>query len=663
MTTEPRFLGILRGRRWVRGLAAAGLVGTSLCGTGVVSAQQTAPAVGQPQPSDYSRRAVAFIHGNHPISREDLGEFLIARGGMDKVDLMVNRKIIEVEAARLGVVVTSDEVEAGLMDDLRSIGVSRDEFQRLVLPRYGKSLYEWQADVIRPRLVLAKIARPRFAISEDELKRAFESEYGEKREAQIIVYPKSTVIPADAKLKIQTDAAEFDKAAAAQPDKALATVAGRITPIGRHIEGEDPKSEEVLFSLKPGEVSPWFETANAQMIIKCLRVVPPDANVTIEKVRPQLEKSIADKKLSALIPDVFEEIKKRANPTYTQHVPLPPQAATPPGSPPSPTAVRVECPDPKVLAFIFGNIPVTREDLGEFLIARGGYEKLDLLVNKKIIEFEAARRQLTATPEEIQAVLTDDLMGLGIYKEPPPGGKREDSIKQMKADFVQHILPKRGMTLFEWEEDVIKPRILLGKMCRDTVKVTEEDLQNAVENKFGEKRQAKIIIWPKEQFRAAQKEWDDARKGASQPERDANFDSVARRQQDPNLASAAGLVAPMGRHTDADNAIVENVLFSLKEGEVSQLFETPAGIMCIKCIKILPKTATVSLDQVRPALEKEVFDKKLAKAIPSHFGQLKQQAAPNILLKGPPSAAENRNGVNQIINQAGGPPMLPMPMK
>jgi hypothetical protein len=165
-----------------------------------------------------------------------------------------------------------------------------------------------------------------------------------------------------------------------------------------------------------------------------------------------------------------------------------------------------------------------------------------------------------------------------------------------------------------------------------------------------------MIIWPVQQFRTAQKQWDEARQGATPEQRDENFKRVARGQEEPNLASAEGLIAPMGRFTDADSAAVEKALFALNEGEVSPLFQTPAGIVCVKLVKILPRPAMVpTLEQIRPTLTKELDEKKMAKEIPAYFGELRRLAAPRILLQGPPTAAENREGVNQILNQNGKP--------
>jgi hypothetical protein len=294
------------------------------------------------------------------------------------------------------------------------------------------------------------------------------------------------------------------------------------------------------------------------------------------------------------------------------------------------------------VGMIYGNVPVTREELGEFLIARGGYEKVDLVINKKIIEVEAARRNVGVTPTEVRAALEDDLRGLGMKQE----------------EFVKHVLPRYGKTLYEWTEDVIKPRLMLSKMCRDQVMVADADVKRLFDNKYGEKRQAKLICWSKDDLKIAQKQWDQARQG------DVEFDSVARTQADPNLAAAAGLTAPVGRNayddTESREASVEKVLFSLKEGEMSQLFQVSAGIMCVKCVKIIEPDKTVKMETVKAALEKEVFDRKLGAEVPKFFTKLKERADPKVYLKGPPTAKEFDEGTKAIM-KAGGivPPSEP----
>jgi len=306
------------------------------------------------------------------------------------------------------------------------------------------------------------------------------------------------------------------------------------------------------------------------------------------------------------------------------------QPPAPPGMLPAPQPQPE--PDRRVVAYIYGNVPITREELGDFLIARGGHEKLELLINKKIIETEAARRGITVTTVEIKAGLEEDLRSLGINL----------------GDFEKHILPRYHKTLYEWVEDVIKPRLLLTKMCRDRVKVGDQDIQMAFENRYGERRQAKVICWSREDSKTALKQWEEARKS------DQDYDRVARTQADPNLAAAAGLVKPIGRYPEGEDAKVVLKLFTLKVGEMSEIIEVPAGLMCVKCVALLPADSNFKLDEkMKTTLHNELFAKKLEQEIPKYFQELKKLAAPNPILTGPPSSAEFREGVRQIINNSG----------
>src|SRR5262245_64445944 len=78
--------GVRMASRWIRAGAVA------VCGLGAwAAAAQEPPA--QPvstQPAvPAAQRPVAYIYGAEPVTREQLGEFLIARGGYEKVELLV----------------------------------------------------------------------------------------------------------------------------------------------------------------------------------------------------------------------------------------------------------------------------------------------------------------------------------------------------------------------------------------------------------------------------------------------------------------------------------------------------------------------------------------------------------------------------------------------
>lgn len=659
MTTQPRGAGILGGRRWLRGLAVAGAACAVTPAPALAQAPKILPAqrpaaataaAATAPATDYDKRVVAYVNGNVPITRQELGEFLIARTPKwaEKLELLVNRKVIEIEAQRRNVYATADEVGAGLREDLRGAGAAKeDEFFQYVRQQFDKSRYEWEQDVIRPRILLGKMCRDRVKVAEDEVRRLYENRYGEKRRAQIIAYPQGQQAPPpEARAAARTNPDQFVQLASTQPNPDLAKAQGNTQPVGRFGESADPQVEQVLFALQVGQISEWLTTKDGSLLcLKLLEVVPPDANRPLEKVRDELWKELFDKQLGVEIPKYYEELKKGANPVLTQHVPVPPAPALPPGEQPPPPPVRVPEADPRVLARVYGSLPVTREHLGEFLIARGGYEKLELLVNKKVIDLEAARRGITITPQELEAALKADVAGL------PP---RNDGQPITVDEFVKHILPLKGKSLYEWNEDVIRPRLLLQKMCRDRVKVTDDDLQKAFQNKFGEKRGAKLIIWGKDQLRLATRQWDECRRGETQEEQDVNFDRVAKQQETRDLAAHAGAVLPVGRFSDAENPIIERVLFTLREGEVSQLVETPVGIMCVKCTKIYPPAGNVTLEVARPGLEKDTFEKKLAKEVPACFAELKKAANPKVLLKGPPTDRENAEGVRHLIQQLDG---------
>ncbi len=264
--------------------------------------------------SDYEREAVAYIYGVIPITRAELGEYLIARQGADRLDLLINRRIIEHACQEKGIEVTAAEVEAALGDDLKGLSINKLDFVKMVLKRYNKTLYEWKEDVIRPRLMLAKLCKDRITVTDDDLHKGFEAYYGEKVVVRLIMWPreqKNRVLAMYAKLR--DDPAEFDRQSRQQVSPTLAGKGGLLDPIGRHTMGDDDL-EKALFKLKPDEITEVKETPQGIAVFKCVRHDPPNTSVTLAKVQPELEKEIREKKIAMTIPAVFEELRKAADP-------------------------------------------------------------------------------------------------------------------------------------------------------------------------------------------------------------------------------------------------------------------------------------------------------------------------------------------------------------
>jgi RNA polymerase sigma factor (sigma-70 family) len=279
--------------------------------------------------------------------------------------------------------------------------------------------------------------------------------------------------------------------------------------------------------------------------------------------------------------------------------------------------------DKRVVAIIYGDIAITREELGEFLIARYGAEKVQLLVNQRIIEHACAKKGITLTPQEVKAALNEDLATLNVKR----------------TEFIEVVLKRYGKTLFEWQEDVIKPRLLLSKLCRADIKVGEEDLRQMFENLYGKKVCCKAVTWAKGEKAAARAMYDKIK------DNDVLFDQAARAQANKQLAANDGILPPPGRHDGGQDSAIVAAAFKLKVGEVSPLLTTEDGtLMVVKCLSHVPPVADKDFAMEKPALLREVLARKIAQEIPKLFKEQREEANPQIFLPASPTAVEGKHG-------------------
>src|SRR5262249_37941191 len=148
---------------------------------------------------------------------------------------------------------------------------------------------------------------------------------------------------------------------------------------------------------------------------------------------------------------------------------------------------------------------------------------------------------------------------------------------------LKQLLARYRMNLYEGKEEVIRPRIFLTKLCRQQVRVTPEDIQQAFDTAHGEKVEGRMILYPptRDGLAQAQKAYGELR------DTDDAFDRKAREQYLPKYAAIGGKIRPLG-HCAADEPNVDRVLFRLRPGEVSEVVSTREGPAVFKCIRRIP---------------------------------------------------------------------------
>jgi hypothetical protein len=264
--------------------------------------------------ADYDKRPVAYLN-NMPITRADLGEYLIARFGEQRLDFLINHIIIDMACKAQNIIVTDQMVMVELQENLKGFKMrSATEFQEQLLRRYNKTLYEWREDVIRPKLALRELARPRVSVTEQNLRDSFESHYGPQVQCRMILLGPDMLHnrKLETLAKVRGDEKAFMEEARTQAEPQLASSSGVVPPICKHFP--DQNIEREAFSLKVGEVSGLIQLPNkCDVILRCEKLIPANGDKIYEKERVNLHKEVYETKLQQEIPKMFEHMRSQAN--------------------------------------------------------------------------------------------------------------------------------------------------------------------------------------------------------------------------------------------------------------------------------------------------------------------------------------------------------------
>jgi hypothetical protein len=269
---------------------------------------------------------IALVN-NQAITRQQLADECLAREGKKVLELLVNRTLIDQALRARKLDVTAAEIDVEIESVARRFGITREGWLRTLDKERGISPIQYARDIIYPALALRKLSSGRVQVTPDDLRKAFEAQYGEKLRCRMIMVDKQSTAIAIWE-QLHRNPAGFEKIAQEQSmDTASRSLGGLVgEPITRHaypqtlsdaafhqlVDG-DPADQDPSHKPQDGVFTGPIQVGEAVWVILRRESVIPgakEASLKDPQVARTTHELIYEVKLKEAMADVFRELIK-----------------------------------------------------------------------------------------------------------------------------------------------------------------------------------------------------------------------------------------------------------------------------------------------------------------------------------------------------------------
>ncbi len=264
---------------------------------------------------------IAAIVNGQNVTVLELAEECIQRHGTDVLDGTINRRILDQALRKRNLKVTDADIDAEIARAAIAMGKTKtggkpdvEGWLEHVTKGENISREVYVRDEVWPSAALKKLVGDNVKITQDDLKRGYEANYGPKVRCRAIV------------LNNQRRAQEvWEKAREAvdkRPEQAVKvfgdlaeqysieagsrSLRGEVPPIQKH--GGQPLLEQEAFTLKKGEISGIVQVADSYVIMYCEGYTKP-IDTNFAEVKDLLYRDIHEKKLRLAMAKTFDDLK------------------------------------------------------------------------------------------------------------------------------------------------------------------------------------------------------------------------------------------------------------------------------------------------------------------------------------------------------------------
>jgi parvulin-like peptidyl-prolyl isomerase len=261
---------------------------------------------------------VAAVVNNTKITTLELAEECISRHGVEVLNGLVSRRVLEQACKKRNITVTEKDEDEEIGRAAVAMG-KVDAQGRPDIDGWLKAVKEEQGieediyvhDAVWPSVALKKMVVGTVKVSDEDLKKGYDANYGPRvRCLAIVLNNQRQAQDVWEKARAKNTSQHFgDLAEQYSVEGSSRALRGEVKPIQKH--GGQPGLEQEAFNLKPGELSGIIQVADKYVILRCEGFTEP-VKVNYDEVKAMIYEDLLEKKLRVAMSQEYDKLMETA---------------------------------------------------------------------------------------------------------------------------------------------------------------------------------------------------------------------------------------------------------------------------------------------------------------------------------------------------------------
>lgn len=259
---------------------------------------------------------VAAIVNGRTITVAELAEECLLRNGAETLEGEINRRLLMQALKARGQKVTEADIDTEIARAAKSYGFQKrdgspdvDTWLKRVTQEQNVSIELYVRDAVWPSVALKELVGDSVKVTDEDIKKGFESNYGERVEAMVIVLGNQRQAQQVWDMARKNSTEEFfgQLAATYSIEPISKANSGRVPPIRKH--SGQPTLEKEAFALAKNELSGIVVMGDKFVVMRCLGRTKPVA-VDFKDVREQLHQDLMEKQTRIAMAQQFDSLRE-----------------------------------------------------------------------------------------------------------------------------------------------------------------------------------------------------------------------------------------------------------------------------------------------------------------------------------------------------------------